>query len=463
MRRNKTFALPFAKIAKESRYPRQKLLQPLQEVIRILGDLLRHLIFLFLISFSSAFAGGPPAAPLEREFWVWDLSVMPPGSRQAKASLRAIGDRSLVYVEDKLWNKEIQPEFVKRLQQRLEQLTPPSSLFPNLGIVEIEEKLFAPLPKIISTDERVIVLFADLGKYKNFEFDGFFNAFDQLPDEISRADGQRSNESNVIYINGFRQNEDYTTGVIAHELQHLLHYHVGPKEGQDLWLSETLGEAAMLLTGYDTDQGHANRYAKEPHKTSLVSQTYVQYGPQLLFSAFLLDSMPNKKIGLQHLVRSPKGGKEAVEGLFHKDGARPINFDLVYSNFLTYLFDREGKNVPYTLPHSDLTVPNFSSQFKIESYPARISGTLMPYTFTLVDLPKALPANALIKLERITDDDSKDCGLESSLLWKPVSPKKLAIYSVGCEQTGKFDAVKYQLQILSAPLLLPHSPLKIGL
>jgi len=432
-------------------------------VIRILGDLLQYPILIFLLSISAALAGGPPTAPIQRDFWVWDLNVMPPASRQATATLRATGDRSLVYVENKFWKSQIQPEFIKRLHQRLEQLTPPGSIFPNQGIVEIEENLFAPLPRIISTDERVIVLFADLGKYKNFEFDGFFNAFDQIPDEMSRTDGQRSNESNLIYINGFRQNEDYTIGVIAHELQHLLHHHVGPKEGQDLWLSETLAEAAMLLTGYDTDQEHANRYAKEPYKTSLVSHTYVQYGPQLLFSAFLLDSMPNKKIGLQHLMRSAKGGREAVEGLFHKDGARPINFDLVYSNFLNYLFDREGKKVPYTLPHSDLTIPKFASQFKIESFPAKVTGTLMPYTFALVDLPKALPADSLIKLNRLTDENSKACGLESILLWKPVGPTKLAIYSVGCEQTGKFDAVKFQLQILSAPLLLPHSPLKIGL
>ena len=255
------------------------------------------LLFLLLQGMNahcSESGAGAITSPLAktRDFWVWDLNIMPPGFRRASATLRAEGKRSLIYVEDNYYGKEISPEFIQRLKLQLEEKMPSGSLEPDTGIISFEEKLFGSLPTKITRDDRLIVLFADLGKFKDTQFDGFFNAFDQMPDaEAFKEFGQHSNEANVIYLNGFRVSESYTVGVIAHELHHLLASTSGVE--RENWLSESLAEGAMLLTGYYGDQGHVNHFVENTWNISLVSPRYVQYGPQLLFSAFLLDSLPS--------------------------------------------------------------------------------------------------------------------------------------------------------------------------
>jgi hypothetical protein len=239
------------------------------------------MILFYFICLVSAFAAtvvdAAPDLNSSRDFWVWDLRVMPPASRKATATLRSVGTRSLIYVEDSLWQKNISPAFVNRLKDQLEYAVPAGALYPGMGIVSLEERLFGTLPRKVGADERLIVLFANLGQYKDIAFDGFFNPYDQMSErEAFSQHKQHSNESNIIYINGFRKTEEYTTGVIAHELQHLLASGSGERES---WLSETLGEGAMLVTGFFGDQDHVDRFATATGKSPLVSPRYVQYGP----------------------------------------------------------------------------------------------------------------------------------------------------------------------------------------
>ena len=387
------------------------------------------MIFLHLLVSYLAFAG----APEHRDFWVWDLSVMPPGFRHAHATLKSEGARSLIYVED--GNTDIHDDFVSNLKIRLEQ-----EAYPNLGkpgIIPLEEALFAPLPKIINPDERVTVLFADLKKFKDFLFDGFFNAFDQLKEDYSWKNlEQHSNESNIIYINGFRQSVDYTIGVIAHELEHLLNHHAGPADfSQDLWLSETMGESAMLVTGYYSDQGHVNQFSEKPQNYPLVSQTYVQYGPQILFAAFLMDTYGLE--GLTQLTRTGLKGRLAIEAL--EKGA---SFDEIYSRFVNYLFQNQNRIVPKG--NSGIHVPSFRPMLSISTLPFSQEIAMVPYSFALIELDPSIATGKPV-VEKVTN--ANPCSQESKVYSKALDATHYVVFVGGCEQKTKKDIVPLRISI----------------
>lgn len=414
-----------------------------------------------------------------KEFWVWDLRVMPPAFRRTEATVRAVGPRSYIFVENALWETNITPDFVARLHHRLEREAPRGAL-KQTGIIPLEEEIFAPLPKKIRNDERLIVLFADLGQYKEHQFDGFFNAFDQMKEETAWKEyEQHSNEANIIYINGLRGTEEYTTGVIAHELQHLLAHHATEDSAsfdQDPWLSETLAEGAMLVTGYYTDQGHVNRFAQNPGVQPLVSQSYVHYGPQLLFASYLVDSVRSDGSALGFLTRLKKRGREAIEFLFRSKTNFPLNFDAIFSNFLTYVFQASGtqEKLPSAWTHhgsNGILVPQIRPVARIERFPAELRQSVLPYSFVSIDLAQEIPSSAVVEVEvlprgvdtPVDQPVEPNCANTASVLWKPMGPKRIAVYAVGCEYRGPKDVVDFRLSILTKPSLLPSSPLRLGL
>lgn len=394
-----------------------------------------------------------------RRFWVKNQS----GYRSAETELKAVGERSYIYVEKSLWEKRITRELVERLSLALEKRAPEGAILPNLGIVPLEETLFAPLPKVISPDERVSVVFAEISN--NQFFDGYFNAFDQMTAAQAEAKGQRSNESNVVYINGYRRSESYTASVVAQELQKLLSFYPS-EDAEDLWFRETLGKAAKLASGFYVDQPQLNQYAQQPSLFPLVSYSYVQQGPQILFAAFLLDSMPDRVQGLRLLNSFSGNGRQAVEILFRQITGSPLTFDVIFSKYLSYLFAGSGRDLPNPRKSDSmfLRLPPIRSYAALKSFPAEIRGELMPYSVLVIDLPEALPATAVVQITPIRQHGAEDsCARQGTVLWKPIDLKRIAIYSVGCEHQSPFDRLQFHLRVLDKPSLISAYPFKIAL
>ena len=296
-------------------------------------------------------------------------------------------------MEDKFWGSEIKPDYVDRLMMQLESAVPADSFFSGVGIVPLQEKIFGPLPRKISADDRVIVLFADLGQFREIQFDGFYNSFDQLTEAEAFAKyKQHSNEANIIYMNGLRGNETYTTGVVAHELQHLLA--AGSVElSSENWLSEMLAEGAMLLSGFFTDQEHVNRFVADTAKVPLVTPTYVHYGPQLLFSSFLLDSLSLRDgtaIGRLNAIQAD--GRKAVEQVFEQESKTRLSFDVIFSNFISYVFfhSQHGSSLPTAWNHrAGIRIPKIQPYFTFTDPSGEFAGTLAPYSFAVIDLQQS--------------------------------------------------------------------------
>lgn len=247
-------------------------------------------------------------APAARELWAWDLTVMPPGFRRVPATVRAQGEHCLIYVEDAEWGRTVDQAAVDKVLATFEKGTP---AHPGQGIVDIDRAAFGDIPTGLDGEPRVLVFFTRMGRWHGQGFDGFFNSFDTLPEATAWAEYQQhSNEAEIIYLNtdGNPPSSDYMLSVVSHELVHLLAF---PHDAEETsWVGETLGEAGMLLCGYDTDQAHARRYASKP-ATPLVTEPYVSYGACLMFAAHLVDHQPPGF--LKRLAAEPTHGIEGLE------------------------------------------------------------------------------------------------------------------------------------------------------
>ena len=394
-----------------------------------------------------------------RHFWVRNLLLFPSKYREAETMLVGRGARTNLYVENGL---ALPSGFSERLLKTLETKAPAGALYPDLGVVPILEKVFGPLPNSLREDDKLNVVFANFRSPLQ-AVDGFFHPYDQLSAAEAEAEGHRSNEANVVYVNGFRASEESTTSVVARATEELLtHGATGDARfTQDLWLAQTLGQSALLATGLHTDQGQVKRFAGNSSWYPLVSHTSVQQGPQILFASYLLDQVGEKGEALSSLSRLALKGRSAVEALFRTETGTPLTFDLIYANFLTYLFNASGsgRDLPLGMHQEGtrgLRLPEFEPYLKLKLIPAIAEGQISPYSFAIIELPDALPATAIVEVELMRQglrriDGSLPCSETASVLWKPVTAKRIAVYSVGCEHTSELDRVHFRLSVLDKP------------
>lgn len=402
-----------------------------------------------------------PAAPLEsetRNFWVWNLRVFPHSYREARTSLLVRGDRVNIYAEDGL---KIPAGYLARLRVQLEKKPPAGALYPEFGILPSLEKLFGPTPEPLrGRTNELNVVFADLGRPG--VIDSYYAPADRLTQYQAEGSGAKSNEGNIVYINGYQGSDERTATALVQALQELLgSAHRGGSFALDRWLAQTLSEASLLSVGLFSDQTRLDRFVQNPTEFPLVSHSLLQAGPQLLFAAYLLDQSNDKARVLSALAEMPARGREAVESVFRNETGTPLTFDLIYGNFLAYIFRMSGKHerLPFSLEHEagrGLLVPEIQPYIRLELIPAIMEGSVYPYAFALFDLPEELPQTAIVQVEPIRKglrrpDGSLPCSETASVLWKPVTQKRIAVYAVGCEHETEQDRVYFRLSVLDRP------------
>lgn len=340
-------------------------------------------------------AAARPPAPREaapryqvgdsRQYWAWDLSVMPPGFRQVTATCRAVGPHSYLFVEDSLAEAgKVSPQDVARLVSALDQGTPGYSVDPGRGIMDLEREWLGEPPDALDGDPRVHFLVLRMDTFNGMGFDGYFNAFDQLPEAVAWEQYQQhSNEVEMLYLNGGRGDiaGAYMRGVLAHELAHLLAFRYdGEEQG---WLSEALGEAAMQLTGYFTDQGHVNRYATRPG-SPLVRETYADYGACYLFAAWLRGLEGPAVWG--ELLRDPGRGTASVEGVLAARGREVAFADLHAAWAADNL--RKGRNERVrAYRHPGVILPPMATLGALDEGQPEASGQLRPWAVAYTRAP----------------------------------------------------------------------------
>jgi immune inhibitor A len=199
---------------------------------------------------------------------------------------------------------------------------------------EFEEKVYPEVVRYfgqewspgVDSDPHITLLHADLPGVG-----GLFSDLDEYP----RAASPTSNEREMVYLGSDPGSSGYDA-LVAHELQHLVHWNADPTE--ELWVNEGLSElAAEIVAG---GQGHTGTALANPDTQlnaweALGGSNLPHYGMSQLFFRYLLDRYGGWENAAQ-LLKEPADGIAGIDAYLAPFGTtfQEVFADWVIANYL---------------------------------------------------------------------------------------------------------------------------------
>ena len=240
----------------------------------------------------AAFPALSPAASdlgTRKVFWVSDMH----GNRfQVETTLRFATAHGRMWVQDDL---DMDDRRLAMLGSSLEE-----EIYPKVLSLLGDEPLSHKMPvEFVFTDR--------LGP----RLAGYFSPRDRVHSEISET----SNGRRMILINvKLAQDQDRLARLVAHELQHLIHWELDSNE--TVWVQEGFSEFAERLLGHDREP-HGSAYLSEPdlqlNAWPLERDFARHYGAVSLLINYLYDRFGPEFVSA--LARHPADGLEALDAL----------------------------------------------------------------------------------------------------------------------------------------------------
>ena len=178
-------------------------------------------------------------------------------------------------------------------------------------------------------DQRLTVLHTPLRRLS-----GYYSSLDEYPSQVH----PNSNQRRMLYMDSesLEAGTPLYLGVLAHELQHALHWTAD--QGEDAWVNEGMSEVAKEIAGYEAS--FVGSFLERP-STQLdywpdqVGQSAPNYGAATLFLKFLVHHYGGDE-GLRSLVREPMDGIRGVESYLAAYGKTFLDVfgDWVVANYL---------------------------------------------------------------------------------------------------------------------------------
>lgn len=269
-----------------------------------------------LVSPSQNVATAPkfPAAPaltigFQRPFFAIDFARKQ--QYTINATLRASGPHCYIFVEDSEWQENVTAQTVQTIQKAFDVATPAD---PRRGIYDILTEHLG-VPPDIDGNQKVILLLLNIRDVNIQQSTaGYFLPIDQQRGMLHHPTlgPLHSNEAEILYIDSKRHpvNSEVTQAVIAHELQHLIHWKHSPKE--ETWIDEGCADYAAFQCGYGLYQ-HIKAFQETPNISltdwTQMSQTNLlaHYGAAFLFMLYLHDHYGGEQT-VAALVKNPLDG-----------------------------------------------------------------------------------------------------------------------------------------------------------
>lgn len=275
------------------------------------------------------FAGQSPQIGEQRKFFAVDFSRVS-ASYQTSATCRAIGKYCYIFVEDSQWQRgAVSTTSVARLKRAFDDSTPSDN---SKGIYEIITGSLGPAPDEIDMDPKIYILLLDIpDSYTGGNYiAGYFEPINQKRGAVRDPNtGMQfiSNEVELIYIDtdpldtsGLLAQE-----ILAHELQHLIHWRHDPNES--LWINEGCSEySALFLCGYGKviPSWHLEAFERRP-QTSLVywpmgtTSSMANYGAVYLLIVYLHERFGGVSI-ISSLISEPANGINGINAVLSSKG-----------------------------------------------------------------------------------------------------------------------------------------------
>jgi len=273
----------------------------------------------------------PPSLSVgdSQEFVLIDLDTPSVGS--VVATLRYVSDHAYLFVEEGI---EVSPSTLAAIASDFEK-----EVYP--AVTAAFGKEWSPG---VDSDPRITLLHANLRGAG-----GYFSASDEFP----RAASPRSNEREMLYLDaGALSPGAAYNALVAHELQHLVHWNADADE--DAWVNEGLAQVAAELVATATrgiqsfllrPDTQLNFWPAGPEDTS------AHYAGSQLFFRYLLDRYGGRERAAE-LLALPEDGTQGVNA-YLKGFA--TTFEDIFADWViaNYLDEPSG---PYSHAGADLRV-----------------------------------------------------------------------------------------------------------
>ena len=273
------------------------------------------------------------------------------------AICRGESERVRVYVADALFDGGISQDEVNGFIHRLELIGQASSYRPDLGVLPTNEDVFGALdPALLAGDKLPIFVFDTQGAG-----DGYL---------CSWCSGAELHLDGSILdpLNG-----DLALSIAAHEAFHAIHR--GFDGNEDMWVDESLAEAAMSVNGFFTDRAALNDFAARPNVNWGPAREDIRdyhYGAGLAFGTWLWE------FGGEELMRrataAPENGWAGIDAALSGAGHSQTGLDAFLEMAAALYLDDVERG--YGFRSFDLV-----TQVRAEALDdgATASGTLQPF------------------------------------------------------------------------------------
>lgn len=194
------------------------------------------------------------------------------GTRTVSATCRAEGDRTLVYVEDGIWDVPVTQSDVDAFMRGYELRGRANSFQPELGVLFVDEVVFGALDTSTLAGGKLPVFVVDSGGAG----EGYL---------CSWCDGLEFHLDGPLLGS---LDSDETLSIAAHETVHAIHR--GYDANETIWVDESLAQAAMTVNGFFTDGEWLDDFLRATNVSwgpGLDDPLAYHYGAGLLFGSYL--------------------------------------------------------------------------------------------------------------------------------------------------------------------------------
>lgn len=261
--------------------------------------------------------GPPPAQRIGQQETFHLIDPFRPGITPITATLRLVTPHAYFYVQDGVSADQADLE---RAGREFEE-----SIYPT-----VTEHFGRPWTPGVDNDPRIYLVhmyMPGLG--------GYFTA----SDEYLRPVYPYANQKEAIYLNlgEARPGSHHYNALLAHELQHLIHWNLDPTE--EAWVNEGLSEIAAELVGGGL--GLIPRFLKSPdtqlNTWSALDSSAPHYGASHLFLRYLLGRVGGME-SARELLAQPDDGIDGIQQYLRAMGsaltAEQVFADWVIANYL---------------------------------------------------------------------------------------------------------------------------------
>jgi hypothetical protein len=205
---------------------------------------------------------------------------------------------------------------------------------------------------------------------------GYFSG----PDEYTTDVRPYSNEHEMFYVNleNAQPGSDYFDGILAHELQHMIHW--AQDRNEDTWVNEGFSELAAQISGYDVG-GSDYAYSLTPDTQltawSELDSSAPHYGASYLFMAYFLEQYGQEAV--RRLIEEPHNGIAAFDNVLAEMDAYHQDFEDLFADWLVanYLDMPRLAAGRYGYPELDIERPRYAARH--DTFPVEEQATIHQY------------------------------------------------------------------------------------